>query len=258
VIAILRSEWIKMRTVRMNLVLLSLAVALPFLICGLTAAFGNADGFAEDDVVGIVSGASVLTAILLAVIGAVTVTGEFGFNTIRPTFAATPQRWRVITAKAIVTALAAMAVQATVTLLCYGGMRAIIGARGGEITPFDPEGLDTSATFSNWPPILGVIIFAMIVSLLGMAVGLLIHNTPAAVCVVILWPLLLEQLIGGILSAAGVDNASKYMPYTAGINLGNPLNDDTTLGRVGGGLYFAAVTLGVWSLGAVWTSRRDA
>ena len=40
---------------------------------------------------------------LLGVIGAATVTGEFGFGTIRPTFAATPRRTTVLVAKALVT-----------------------------------------------------------------------------------------------------------------------------------------------------------
>ncbi len=102
--------------------------------------------------------------------------------------------------------------------------------------------------------------FAAIVSLLGLGLGLLIRSTPAAVAVLILWPLVGEGLIGALLSAAGVDNAFKWLPYQAGFNLGNPDAGQTTdsLGRWTGGLYFFVVTAVIAAVGAWSTSTRDA
>ena len=63
-----------------------------------------------------------------------------------------------------------------------------------------------------------------------------------------------------LLTAAGVEDPFKWMPYNAGINLGNPdaAADGESLGRVVGGLYFFGVAAAVTALGAVITNRRDA
>jgi hypothetical protein len=106
---------------------------------------------------------------------------------------------------------------------------------------------------------VGIILFAAIVSLLGLGLGLLIRNTPAAVAILILWPLVAEGIVGGVLMAAGIDSAGKWMPYNAGISMG--LLDsqrDESLSRVGAGLYFFAVTTVIGILGSMLTNRRDA
>ena len=93
----LRSEWIKLRTVRMNCVLFIIAVAFPVVVCvlvGLAAA--TSTDLTVSDVAGLVTGTSVVTALLLGVVGAVSITAEFAYGTIRPTFAATPRRMRVL------------------------------------------------------------------------------------------------------------------------------------------------------------------
>ena len=106
---------------------------------------------------------------------------------------------------------------------------------------------------------IGIVIFAAIVSLLGFGLGLLTRSTPAAVAILILWPLLAENIIAGLLSVAGIDNASKWMPYQAGFNLANPdMSGLDALGRWAGGLYFFAVTMVIVLIGSVLTSRRDA
>jgi ABC-2 type transport system permease protein len=253
VIRTIRSEWIKIRTVRMNTVLAIIAIAFPLIVVILTAALGSAESASARDLVGLTTGSSVLTAMLIGVIGAAGITGEFGFNTIRPTFAATPNRWKVIGAKAIVTTVVALVVEALVVILAYSIGAAILRNRGAVI---DLGTAGDGATAAMY----GIVLFAAIVSLLGFGLGLLTRSTPAAVAILILWPLLAELIIAGVLSVAGVDNAFKWMPYQAGANLGNPdagIESDS-LGRVAGGLYFFAVTSAIVVLGSLSTSRRDA
>jgi ABC-2 type transport system permease protein len=252
VISTLRSEWIKLRTVRMNWVLAIIAVAFPLVITVLTTILVDVDGMNSGDVVGLVTGTSVVTGMLLGVIGAAGITGEFGFGTIRPTFAATPKRSRVIIAKAIVTVVVGAVVQAVMVAICFGVGSSILNSRGGDISLGNADGEEAA--------LIGIVCFAAIVSLLGLGLGLLIRSTPASVAVLILWPLVGEGLIGALLSAAGVENAFKWLPYQAGFNLGNPDAGQTTdsLGRWTGGLYFLAVTAVIAGVGAWSTSRRDA
>jgi ABC-2 type transport system permease protein len=252
VINTLRSEWIKLRTVRMNTVLSLIAIAFPLVVTVLTTALVNERDMQSRDLVGLVSGTSVITGMLLGVIGAAGITGEFGFGTIRPTFAATPRRGRVIIAKGIVTVLVAIVVEMAVVVLCFGIGSAILNSRGGDVS--------LAAAGSARAGLIGVVVFAAIVSLLGFGIGLLLRSTPAAVAVLLLWPLVAEGIIGALLAAAKVEHPFKWMPYNAGINLGNPdaQASQDSLGRVVGGLYFFGVTAVVTGFGALFTNRRDA
>ncbi|MFN8023967.1 MAG: ABC transporter permease subunit [Acidimicrobiales bacterium] len=251
-ISTLRSEWIKLVTVRMNAVLAIIAIAFPLVITVLTTVLIDPDDMTAGDLVGLVTGTSVVTGMLLGVIGAAGITGEFGFGTIRPTFAATPKRSRVIVAKAVITVVVGAVVEAVMVAVCFGVGSAVLGSRDGDISLSDADGGGSA--------LVGIVCFAAIVSLLGFGLGMLIRSTPASVAVLILWPLVGESLIGALLTAAGVENAFKWLPYQAGFNLGNPDAGQASdsLGRWTGGLYFLVVTLVVTGLGAWSTSRRDA
>ena len=249
----LRSEWIKLRSVRMNLVLCIVAVALPLIVGILTSWFVDERELDAASLAGTITATSVITALLLGVIGVVSIGGEFSHGTIRPTFAATPRRSRVLIAKGLITAGAAFVVQGSVVVLTWFISYAIASSKDATIS--------LSAQPEARNGLIGIIVFAVIVSLLGLALGLLIRNMPSAIAVLILWPLLLEGIIGGLLSVAGVDNAFKWMPFQAGIQLGNPdsgSGDVDVLARVPAGLYFAVVTLVVAFIGATFTNRRDA
>lgn len=249
----LRSEWIKLRTIRMNWVLVIIAVAFPLIVSVLTAALIDDDFFDAEDLLGVVQGTSVITGMLLGVIGAATVTGEFGFGTIRPTFAATPRRIVVIVAKAIVTILVAIVVEAVVVLGTFFIAGTIAESRDYRI--------DLADAPNGRPAIVGIVLFAAIIALLGYGLGLLIRNTPATVAILILWPLVAEGIIGALLGAAGVESPFKFLPYNAGISMADPsshIDTSDQLGRVAAGLYFFGVTAVVTVLGALATSRRDA
>ncbi|MCB1002377.1 MAG: hypothetical protein KDB40_24000 [Acidimicrobiales bacterium] len=250
-IATLRSEWIKFRTVRMNGVLTIIAVAFPLVIVGLTALLIDADDMDGGDLASLVSGTSIITGMLLGVMAAAGITSEFGFNTIRPTFAATPRRMRVISAKAVLSIAVGAAVGAAVVVVSFALGATLLNGRDGDVSL--PAG---DARMG----MVGVVVFAAIVSLLGLGLGMLIRSTPAAVAVLILWPLVAEGLVAGILFAAGIEDAGKWLPYQSGLALSNTDSSaaSDTLGRWTGGAYFLAVTVAVGAFGAWSVSTRDA
>ncbi len=250
-INVLRSEWIKLRTVRMNLVLFIIAVAFPVVVCVLVTALQNKRDINTVDLAGLVTGTSVVTALLLGVVGAVSISGEFAHGTIRPTFAATPRRGQVLIAKAIVIAVFAAVAEALVVVFCFAVSSAIASSRGASIS------LNNEPTARAG--MIGIVVFAVIVSMLGFGLGMLLRLTPVAVAVLILWPLVVENIIALILNAAGVDNPANFLPYVSGIRLGNPENVQSgDIGRVAGGLYFAAFATVIAAIGATLTARRDA
>jgi ABC-2 type transport system permease protein len=252
-IATLRSEWIKIRSVRMNLVLCIIAGLFPLIVTVLTSALADESSLDTTDLVGAVTGSSVITAMLLGVIGVVSIGGEFSHGTIRPTFAATPRRGRVMIAKGIITAATALVVETVVVGLSYGISSAIASSRGATVSLGDyPEARNG---------MIGIVVFAVIVALLGYGLGLLIRNMPSAIAVLILWPLVIENIIAGLLSLADVNRPFKWLPYLSGIQLGNPetgSGDGDFLSRVPAGLYFGGVALGIIAIGSALTNRRDA
>lgn len=250
--ATIRSEWIKLRTVRMNAVLVAIAVGLPLVVTTLTTLLAGTNNFDDaGSLASLVVSTSIVTGILLGVVGAAGITSEFGFNTIRPTFAATPKRTQVVIAKAIVTVAVAIVVQLVVLLSSLALGQTILATR--DVT------VDVLGSSDLRPAMFGIVVFAGILSLLGLGVGLLLRSTPAAVAFLILWPLLIENLIGSIFVLAGADGATKWLPYQAGLGLASTSDPGAdSLGRVGGGLLFFGFALLVTIAGTIVTQRRDA
>jgi ABC-2 type transport system permease protein len=254
--SVLRSEWIKTRTIRMNWVLFVIAVVFPLVVAGLFAGFSDTENLFALDQFRLVSGGVIVTSMLLGVIGATSITGEYGFNTIRPTFAATPRRVRVVAAKAVVAAAVALVVGVVVTVAGLALVNTLVRSRVDASVP--DSALDVTSVDDFFAASLGIVVFCALLGLFGLAIGLIIHSTPAAVATIVLWPLLVENIVAAILSGVGVDNPGKWMPYQAGTNLWQVGDFDGTLGRWGGGLYFAGVTLVLFVLGTFIVNRRDA
>lgn len=251
VIDAVRSEWIKLRTVRLNLVLSIVGLAFPLVVVVLTSVFAEPDSWTTRDIASLVAGTSVVTGLLLGVIGAAGVTTEYGFGTIRVTFAAVPQRGQVVLAKAIVTAATAVVVQLLVVVVAFAAGAVIFEARGASI--------DLAEQLSEVvPALIGVVVFAAMLSILGLGIGLIVRATPGAVAILVLWPLIIENIIGAIFLAAGADGVIDWLPFQAGFGLTVIDSGDQALGRVLGGLYFAAWTMAVLAVGTVLARRRDA
>lgn len=248
---ILRSEWIKLRSVRLTVVLVLIGFAFPLVVVVLTSLLADADGWSASDIATLVTGTSVVTGLMLGVVGAAGVTSEYGFGTIRVTFAATPRRSRVVVGKAVVTVVLAAAVQLLVVATSFPVGALVFESRGAPVDFADQLG-------EVMPALVGVVVFAAILSLLGLAVGLVVRATPAAVALLVLWPLIIENIIGALLLAAGFDGALDWLPYSAGFRLAAVDLGDQSLGRVLGGVYFAGWTVVVLVVGSVLANRRDA
>jgi ABC-2 type transport system permease protein len=250
VIAAIRAEWIKVRTVRMHVVLVLLAIGFPAVIVVLTALLQDTDNMSASSLFDVVTGAAVVSALVLGVLATASVTGEFGFNTIRPTLAAMPRRLTVITSKAVVGVGVSLVVQTIVVVGLYALASVVGAARGAELVRADVDQLG--------PATIGSVALAVLVSLLGLGLGLLVRNTPAAVAVLLLWPLIIEQLVGGLLFVAGLEDAPRWLPFVNGITLGLADRGEDAFSRVASGAYFGAFAVALLILGSFSFSKRDA
>jgi ABC-2 type transport system permease protein len=128
----IRSEWIKLHTILAHKILVLGAIAFPLVILTLAATFGDVEEGPDSlEMAEFVMGMSVVTSMLLGVVTAIGLTSEYTHNTIRPTYAATPTRPRVLASKIIVsTAVALVAAAFTVFAAWYSGST-IFNSRGG-------------------------------------------------------------------------------------------------------------------------------
>lgn len=250
------SEWIKLRTVTVHWVLAIIAVAFPVVVSGLTAAFGEF-GFEDNlsrDIAGLIAGTGVVTSMLLGAMAATSLTAEYSHNTIRPTFAATPNRVQVHAAKLVVIAVIVAVLAALTMALSWGVSQAILSSRDFTIDIAD-DGV--------MPRLASLVVLAVTVSGFGYALGLLIRNAPATITILLLWPLIIENLLNGLLSVAGAEGATKWLPYSAAITATVASVDDGTssqnaLGRPMGLIYFAVVVIALIAVGLAADNRRDA
>jgi ABC-2 type transport system permease protein len=105
---------------------------------------------------------------------------------------------------------------------------------------------------------LAMIALSILVSLLGMAIGTLTRNPPSAVTVLVLWPLLVESLIGGLLSLVINDAIFEWLPFQTGLNALLLEDSDMDFGRWGSVGYFGLWILGLSLFAHVVFKRRDA
>ena len=245
---LLRSEWIKIRTVRVNFVLAIIAAAFPIIIIVLVASLNSDVQDAGDNLVNGVTGTMLVTALLLGVIGALNLTSEYSHNTIRTTFAAVPQRRNVLVAKVVVSVVVCVVYAAIIELVTYAIGSAILNSRDANI---ELSGQDKAA-------MAGLVALVGLLVLLGFGLGLIIRNSPATITTFILWPLLLESIARGVLDAAGVDNPTPWLPYQSAFAMANPDPDSGDPGRVRAGLFLAVIVLALLVIGTIINEKRDA
>lgn len=255
-IATMNAEWIKFRSVFANWVLVVLGVAFPIVVAVLVGALSDVglDSFGRAgrsrDLTELVTGTSIVTIFLLGSAATISLTAEFAHGTIRPTYAATPNRLQVLLAKLTVNSIIIAVATAVVVTIAWLAGSIILSSRG------------RSMSFTEVPEIrsamIGVVVLAVIVGWFGVGVGLVIRNQPAALVTVVLWPLLIEGLIALALTLSGAENAAKWLPYGAAINALQVFPEEDALGRPGAFIYFGGVSLAIVAVGWFLDNRRDA
>ncbi len=248
-IAIIRSEWIKLRTVRSNVTTAIVAMVIPLAISLLSVTFMGEENIDSGTLPGFIVGSGSVAVLLIGVLGVLCVTQEYSQGTIRLTLAATPSRPRVYLAKGVVVAVLGAVLTGFIVLIGNVVGSAIIDAR-------DVPELDSNPDAA--PAFLAMILMGAVVALLGMAIGALTRNPPSAITTLVLWPLLVEGIVGGLLSLAFDDDVARWMPFQSGLNSMFLELPEDGFGRWGLLGYFAAWVLFVSLIAERSLKRRDA
>ncbi len=246
----LDAERIKLSTTRS---LLWTAAAVAVLSIGLAALQGStAYGAVPLPPERAATGVAVFGVPVLMVLAAMTVTGEYRSGMIRTTFMATPNRTLVLVAKAIVAAVFSAAYAAAMTVAAVMAARLTAPPLAGSDLSFvDPH---------TWRLIGAITLYAALTAVLGVGVAALLRHSAGAVAVLLLWPLLVEPVLG-ILPSIG----SEVGPYLPFANVFRFMDMQWLYpayampwGVVGSLLYFTTAVGVVYVAAVVVVNRRDA
>jgi len=205
---LVRVELLKLRTMRVTYGLLAAAAAVTALFSSLQASGAGRSVPPVSTAAGLsdVTTATGVAMILAAVLGVIVTSGEFRHTNITLTYLATPDRRRVLGAKAIATAFAGACYGLAAGIVATAVGLAFVAAHGDPVTV-------GAATLTGH--IAGAGAGAALLAALGVGVGSLIRAQLAGVIGVFVWCMVIETILGGSLSAI-----RPYLPYTAATTLG--------------------------------------
>jgi len=242
VIGQVRSEALKIRSTRTTLGLVLTMIALVLLFVLLTGLLSDEFTlFRTNDQRDLLSIGSV-SAIFAALAGALVVTSEYRFGTIRPTFLVTPRRWLVVGAKAAASMLTGAVLAAVGMGLSYGIGRLILSERD------IPSVLDGSQVTQI---LVGALAAAALWGAIGVGLAAILRNQIASVVGLLVWVFLVENLLFGFVPSIG-----RFTPGRANDALMG-LTDKDLLSPTLGYLVLVAWAAVLVAVGVALTSRRD-
>jgi ABC-type transport system involved in multi-copper enzyme maturation permease subunit len=243
----LRSELLKQRSTRTNLLLLGWMAGLVVLVVALHVLSFSASSLAQDDnqfkILGL--GTSI-GALFAALLGAMSITGEFRSGTIRPTLLVTPRRTRVIAAKVLASLAAGVGI----------GLLAEILAASAEAAGLAARGVDVELAVRDYAQLLaGGALGAALFAAIGVGIGAMVRNQVAALVGLCVWLLFVEPLL-----LSDVPSVARYAPESsAGAIAGaiqSQIADSLVAPALGVVLLVAYAALSVGA-GALLVTRRD-
>ena len=257
---LIRAELLKLATMRLTYGLLIAAAALSALFCLLENNQAGANGSGVPPVstadglrtVTTVTGFAMLFA---AVLGAIVASGEFRHSTATLTYLATPNRDRVLAAKAIAAAAVGSLFGLVAGIIATGVGLIFVAAHGDHVA----LGAGTLAGH-----VAGAVLGAALLAALGVGLGSLFRSQLVTVIGIFVWAIVIESLIGGLYT-----QARPYLPYTAATTLAGAKLGNAAFGPAhglegGGPLPFiaavaliAAIAAAISFLAICTTVRRD-
>jgi ABC-type transport system involved in multi-copper enzyme maturation permease subunit len=274
---VLRSEVVKLRTVRSTIWTLAAAIVSNVAVAALLAIFlpGHltAHQKATIDSVRVSLGGLHLSQIAVGLLGVLAITGEYSTGMIRATLSAVPKRFPVWVAKIVIFTVAIFAITLVAAFIAFLGGQAVLsayqihgiflpGPNGG--TGFGPGsgGAVHSLGVSISHPgavraIFGAALYMVGVGLLGLGCGFIIRNTGGAIAA-LFGLLLVLPLLAQALPSSLQQHVSKYLPLLAGTAGMNTVRSTDQLSAWAGLGVFALYVAAALGIGLYVLRRRDA
>lgn len=239
----LRSEWIKLASLRSTKVLIALTMTVNLLTAWAVAMW------VTDEVL-VVSRVfvypGVFTAVIAAIAGSLMFTAEAQHGTLATALTAQPARWVVAASKAT-------------TAGAVGVALAAVGMTAGLVAAV-AVGLPAGDTSTVPATALAALLFTALAALLGLGIGMIVRSSAGAIAGLLVWWFVAENLILRL----APPSAGRFLPFDAGTRLlqvggayDTPEVLDAQLARPQLALVFGAYAAVAMVLGTVLLYRRD-
>jgi ABC-2 type transport system permease protein len=252
---VLRSEWVKLRSVRSTFWALTVTVVLGIAL-GAVISAATARGYARFSVAaklswdptGISQSGVAIAQLAIAVLGVLCISSEYSSGMIRTSLIAVPRRGRVLAAKALVFAAVTFVVGEVTCFVAFFVGQALISGHAPHATLGDPGVARAVA---------GGGLYLAVLAVLSVAAGALLRHPAAAIaCMVAV--LLVLPAIAQALPDSWRNPVTEFWPTQAGSQLTSVYHSAHTLQPWPGFgvmcLFVAIVYASAWTL----LDRRDA
>ena len=250
---VLRSEWVKMRSLRSTAVTLGAAVVL---MVAMGWIFGWAtkanwselrpDEQASFNPIDTTLAGFYLAQMAVGVLGVLLITGEYATGMIRATFGAVPQRLPVLWAKATAYAGVTFALMLVASFAAFLGGQQLLGTHGTDLSA--PGAVRA---------IVGVAGYLTLIGVFAVALGFVIRSTAGAVAI-LFGLLLVLPTLGLLLPGSWEDRILPYLPSNAGSTMFGAQPAPDSLSALASLLVLLAWVGGTMAVAAVLLKRRDA
>ncbi|CAN5253555.1 ABC transporter permease [soil metagenome] len=260
---ILNSELIKLRTLRSTIwcyaILVVVNVGLGVGLSGLISGQLESSGPSQQSAVTIATLALGFSQLVIVVLGALVITGEYGTGMIRTTFTVAPRRVTALLGKALVFGVVTAVVGGLSILLTALLSAPILSVYGSAVDFGDA---------AYWVALLGAAGYLALVGLFSFALGAIIRNSAggiaAALGAVLVLPTILS-IIAAITQSTVVQNIAAFLPSNAGARMydyatgaaATSTSDVITFEPWQGGLIMLAWVVVLTIVAAVIVKRRD-
>ncbi len=247
---VLRSEWIKLTTLRSTwwsiAIVAVLSIGITALLAAALASFSDGSAGTINGVLAVLN-PTTFTMLLAGALGAITVTGEYSTGMIRSTLAAEPRRGAVLAGKAV--AVGGFLLLSSIVVFAVAAL--VATPLLGDTAPIpwdDPAG--------SIVPLAWGAVSMSVYALLGLSFGFVLRNGPGAIAATV-GLLFVLPIIPNFFPSSGswawVQDLAQYLPANAGQALMIPGSD----GSLADGP--AALTLLIWvvaGLAGSWAVLR--
>ncbi len=246
--AAIRSEWIKVRSVRSTPIFVGLATVIGV---GMAMILGKAVKTDPYDHLPFTIGntlvvSSWLTTLFAMVAGTLIFTTEVQYGTLAGALVARPSKPAIVGAKVTVAAALGFVM----------GALGIIGSLIGGVA----SGMDTGDT-SGAPAAIGwALVLTTFAPIIGLGIGLIVRHSAAAVTAVLVWALAVENLVRGMAPAS----VSRLLPFSAANGLlgARSLTDTSEtlaaqFSNVGNAAVFGFWAIATVVIGTALLNRKD-
>jgi ABC-2 type transport system permease protein len=238
----IRTEFLKLRTVRTPLLLL--AAAQLVVLAGVSGLFVSGADPADPETALRAIGHAGLVSIFSLVLGIIGLAGEYRHKTITDTYLGIPRRGRVVAAKLLVYAAAGAVLGLVSALVATAATAGWLAGKGGSLDLSDA---------AVWRTLAGCVVWNAGFGAIGVGLGALVRNLVGAVAVALAWMALIEGIVGQL-----VGDLDRWLPFNSGLALENvPAPGIELLPQWGGAVMLAAYALLFALLAVSTTVRRD-